>query len=134
MVQAKSSICSPSTWPVGQSVEGFCCLFESDSTRCSAGDGATGTCDRRGNDESSSSPVAACDTIGIDGMCCDSLGNIYGAAGDGKTSGIYIFSPEGKELAFLPVPETVTTWSSRGRYASSWRVSKLESGVSHSQQ
>src|SRR6266853_6766247 len=26
-VQAKSSICSPSVWPVGQSVEGFCCVF-----------------------------------------------------------------------------------------------------------
>ncbi len=45
---------------------------------------------------------------GIDGMCCDARGNIYGAAGSGKTSGIYLFSPEGKQLGFLSVPETVT--------------------------
>jgi gluconolactonase len=45
---------------------------------------------------------------GIDGMCCDSRGNVYGAAGSAKTSGIYIFSPEGKQLGFMPVPETVT--------------------------
>ena len=45
---------------------------------------------------------------GIDGMCCDAKGNIYGAAGSEKTSGIYVFDPEGKQLGFLPVPETVT--------------------------
>ena len=45
---------------------------------------------------------------GIDGMCVDVRGNIYGAAGSGKTGGIYSFSPEGKRLAFLPVPETPT--------------------------
>jgi gluconolactonase len=45
---------------------------------------------------------------GIDGMCCDVMGNIYGAAGSGKTSGIYVFSPAGKQLGFMPVPETVT--------------------------
>jgi gluconolactonase len=45
---------------------------------------------------------------GIDGMCVDAQGNIYGAAGQGKTGGVYVFSPEGKQLAFLPVPETPT--------------------------
>jgi gluconolactonase len=45
---------------------------------------------------------------GIDGMCCDARGNIYGAAGSDKTSGIYVFSPEGKQTGFIPVPETVT--------------------------
>ncbi len=45
---------------------------------------------------------------GIDGMCCDTQGNIYSAAGSGKTSAIYVFSPEGKQLGFMPVPETVT--------------------------
>jgi gluconolactonase len=42
---------------------------------------------------------------GIDGMSIDEKGNIYGAAGSGKTAGVYIFNPEGKKLAFLPTPE-----------------------------
>jgi gluconolactonase len=45
---------------------------------------------------------------GIDGMCCDVRGNIYGAAGQGKEGGVYVFSPEGKDLAFIPIPETPT--------------------------
>jgi gluconolactonase len=45
---------------------------------------------------------------GIDGMCVDEAGNIYGAAGDGTTGGVYIFSPEGRQLAFIFVPETPT--------------------------
>jgi gluconolactonase len=43
---------------------------------------------------------------GIDGMVCDKNGNVYGAAGADKTGGIYVFDPSGKQLAFLPVPET----------------------------
>src|SRR5439155_20607957 len=45
---------------------------------------------------------------GIDGMCVDAKGNIYGAAGDGKTGGVYVFNPDGKQIAFIPVPETPT--------------------------
>ncbi len=45
---------------------------------------------------------------GIDGMSVDVQGNIYGAAGDGRTGGIYVFSPAGKQLAFIPTPETPT--------------------------
>lgn len=45
---------------------------------------------------------------GIDGMSVDAKGNIYGAAGRGKTGGIHVFSPEGKKLSFLAVPETPT--------------------------
>ena len=46
---------------------------------------------------------------GIDGMCVDIRGNIYGAAGDGKTGGIYVFHhDDGQQLAFIPVPETPT--------------------------
>src|SRR5262249_10604964 len=37
---------------------------------------------------------------GIDGMCVDVRGNLYAAAGRGKTAGIYVFSPAGKQLAF----------------------------------
>jgi gluconolactonase len=46
---------------------------------------------------------------GIDGMCVDIRGNIYGAAGDGPTGGIYVFHhDDGEQLAFIPVPETPT--------------------------
>jgi gluconolactonase len=45
---------------------------------------------------------------GIDGMCVDTKGNIYGAAGEGKTGGVYVFAPDGKQLAFLPTPEVPT--------------------------
>jgi len=45
---------------------------------------------------------------GIDGMCIDKKGNIYGAAGQGQTGGVYVFNPEGKRLAFIPVPEDPT--------------------------
>jgi gluconolactonase len=45
---------------------------------------------------------------GIDGMVVDAKGNIYGAAGDGKKGGVYIFTPEGKQINFIAVPETPT--------------------------
>jgi gluconolactonase len=45
---------------------------------------------------------------GIDGMCVDARGNVWGAAGSGKASGVYVFSPAGKKLAFVPVPEVAT--------------------------
>jgi gluconolactonase len=45
---------------------------------------------------------------GIDGMCVDVAGRIYGAAGQGKTGGVYVFTPEGKRIGFLPTPETPT--------------------------
>jgi len=46
---------------------------------------------------------------GIDGMCVDIRGNIYGAAGDDATGGIYVFHhDDGQQLAFIPVPETPT--------------------------
>lgn len=41
---------------------------------------------------------------GIDGMTMDTDGNIYATAGTGDKAGIYIFSAEGKHLAFLPTP------------------------------
>lgn len=43
---------------------------------------------------------------GIDGMAIDIKGHLYATAGQGKTAGIYVFSPAGKKLAFLPTPET----------------------------
>ena len=41
---------------------------------------------------------------GIDGMTMDLDGNIYATAGTGEKAGIYVFSPEGKHLAFLATP------------------------------
>jgi gluconolactonase len=45
---------------------------------------------------------------GIDGMVIDMKGNIYGAAGQGKTGGVYVFTPTGKQIAFIPTPEVPT--------------------------
>ena len=41
---------------------------------------------------------------GIDGMTLDREGNIYATAGTGDKAGIYVFSPAGKHLAFIPTP------------------------------
>ena len=48
------------------------------------------------------------ETRGIDGMAMDVEGNFYATAGSGETSGIYVFSPEGKHLALIEVPESPT--------------------------
>jgi gluconolactonase len=45
---------------------------------------------------------------GIDGMSVDAKGNIWGMAGSGDKGGLYVFSPEGKQLAFVATPETPT--------------------------
>jgi gluconolactonase len=45
---------------------------------------------------------------GIDGMCVDEAGNVYGAAGTGADGGVYVFGPDGTKLAFIAVPETPT--------------------------
>jgi gluconolactonase len=45
---------------------------------------------------------------GIDGMVVDTDGNIYATAESGDRSGVYVFSPAGVQLGFLPTPETAT--------------------------
>ncbi len=45
---------------------------------------------------------------GIDGMCLDVKGNIYATAGQGKTGGVHIFTPDGKKIGFIATPETPT--------------------------
>jgi gluconolactonase len=45
---------------------------------------------------------------GIDGMTLDQEGNIYATAGSGKHAGIYVFDPQGANLAFVPVPGAPT--------------------------
>jgi gluconolactonase len=41
---------------------------------------------------------------GIDGMTLDSAGNIYATAGTGDKAGVYVFAPDGKQLAMIPTP------------------------------
>ena len=48
------------------------------------------------------------DQRGFDGLALDMEGNIYATAGLGADAGIYVFSPEGKHLAFIDVPENPT--------------------------
>lgn len=43
---------------------------------------------------------------GGDGMVLDVQGNIYLTAGENEKAGIYIFSPEGELIGFIPLPET----------------------------
>jgi gluconolactonase len=45
---------------------------------------------------------------GIDGLALDEEGNIYGAAGEGKTTGLFVISPDGKLLLHQPMPEFST--------------------------
>jgi gluconolactonase len=45
---------------------------------------------------------------GIDGMSIDVQGNLFATAGQGKTGGVYIFTPMGKRIGFIPTPETPT--------------------------
>ena len=45
---------------------------------------------------------------GVDGMVLDRRGNIYATAGLGEKSGVYVISPEGRLLSFIPVPEAAT--------------------------
>jgi len=52
---------------------------------------------------------------GIDGMWLDVEGNIYGAAGQGKTTGLFVISPQGKLLLHKPMPEFSTNVVIGGR-------------------
>jgi gluconolactonase len=45
---------------------------------------------------------------GIDGMSIDVNGDLFATAGQGKTGGVYIFTPTGKRIGFIPTPETPT--------------------------
>ena len=45
---------------------------------------------------------------GIDGMCIDVQGNIYGAAGRDKTTGLFVISPNGELLLHHPLPDFAT--------------------------
>jgi gluconolactonase len=41
---------------------------------------------------------------GVDGMTIDTHGNIYATAGTRDKAGVYVFDPDGKQLAVIPTP------------------------------
>ncbi len=45
---------------------------------------------------------------GVDGMALDAEGNVYATAGRGEKGGVYVFSPSGEHLAFIPTPGSPT--------------------------
>ena len=52
---------------------------------------------------------------GGDGMVLDADGNIHLAAGSGDRGGVYVFSPAGEHLAFVPTPESPTNCTFGGK-------------------
>ena len=55
---------------------------------------------------------------GPDGLCCDVKGNIYVAERDTSKPGIGIYSPEGKQLDFIPTELPTNVGFGRGEDAS----------------
>lgn len=51
------------------------------------------------------------DQLGVDGMTVDTDGNIYAAVRSADRFGIVVFSPAGKELAYIPTPDLPTNCS-----------------------
>ncbi|HJP33229.1 MAG: SMP-30/gluconolactonase/LRE family protein [Candidatus Latescibacteria bacterium] len=45
---------------------------------------------------------------GPDGLVCDAEGNLYVAVRDATRPGIYVYTPEGEERAYIPTPELPT--------------------------
>jgi gluconolactonase len=45
---------------------------------------------------------------GPDGLVCDAAGNLWVAVRDSTRAGIHVYSPEGKERAYIPTPELPT--------------------------
>jgi gluconolactonase len=48
------------------------------------------------------------DQVGVDGMTVDTQGRIYAAVRSEKRHGIYVLTPEGKELAYIQTPALPT--------------------------
>jgi len=45
---------------------------------------------------------------GIDGMRCDTQGNVWATAESGDKTGVYVISPKGEQVGFIRTPETAT--------------------------
>jgi gluconolactonase len=54
---------------------------------------------------------------GPDGLVVDAEGNIYAAVRDATRPGIRIYSPQGKELAYIPTPIPTNVAFGRGEYS-----------------
>jgi len=54
---------------------------------------------------------------GPDGLIVDAEGNIYAAVRDVTRPGIYVYSPQGKELAYIPTPIPTNVAFGRGKYS-----------------
>lgn len=48
------------------------------------------------------------DQLGVDGMTVDTTGNVYAAVRSADRFGIVVFSPQGKEKAYIPTPDLPT--------------------------
>jgi gluconolactonase len=48
-------------------------------------------------------------------MRLDAVGNIWAAAGQGKTTGLFVLSPAGKKLLHHPTPEFATNLAFGGK-------------------
>jgi gluconolactonase len=55
---------------------------------------------------------------GPDGLVCDTEGNVYAAVRDETRPGIYAYSPQGKELAYIPTEMPTNVGFGRGAEAS----------------
>jgi gluconolactonase len=51
---------------------------------------------------------------GVDGMRVDERGNVWAAAGQGATTGLFVISPKGERLLHKPMPEFSTNLSFGG--------------------
>jgi gluconolactonase len=51
---------------------------------------------------------------GIDGMALDIEGNVYATAGTGEAAGVYILTPQGKQIGFIRTPEDPTNCAFAG--------------------
>lgn len=54
---------------------------------------------------------------GPDGLVVDAEGNLYVAVRDETRPGIYVYSPRGKELAYIPTPIPTNVAFGRGKYS-----------------
>ena len=54
---------------------------------------------------------------GPDGLVVDAEGNIYAAVRDETRPGIRVYSPQGKELAYIPTPIPTNVAFGRGKYS-----------------
>ena len=65
------------------------------------------------------------DRRGIDGMTLDAEGNIYATAGRDKNAGIYVFSPKGRHLAFIPTTQPTNCVFGGGREKSTLYITAI---------